>query len=201
MTNPTKTLCPMDENAKWTEGAEVPLEYRATTLVDSEQSMMSLLKRNDIEELDAKIGNICAKIAAAATGGYQPLDLAKLFGELNKAIKTSTCIGNENEIGKEFMRQIEELNARGILNFKNKQQLRHMKDIVSVVPQCYQKVCTRGVIQDAFIRGGRLSRSVKNDNVIVKCMDIDRMMRAGLIEWEKNIDRPCPKTGIMKTYK
>ncbi len=189
-----------DKNAKWTEGAEVPLEFRATTLVDSEQSMMSLLKRNDIEELDAKIGNICAKIAAGATGGYQPLDLAKLFGELNAAIKTSTCIGNENEIGKEFIRQIEELEACGILNFKNKQQLRHMKDIVSVVPQCYQKVCTRGVIQDAFIRAGRLSRSVKNDNVIVKCMDIHRMMKAGLIEWDKNIDRPCPKTGIIKTY-
>ena len=61
----------------------MPLEFRATTLVDSEEIMMSVLKRKDMEDFYAKIGNVLAKISAGATGGYQPLDLAKLFSELN----------------------------------------------------------------------------------------------------------------------
>ena len=162
-----------DKSAKWTEGAEVPIEFRATTMVDSEQSMMSLLKREDIQALDSKIGNYLAKIAAAATGAYQPLDLAKLFGELNNEIRHSTCLGNENEIGKKFMELVDDLKDRGILTFKNTRQLAHMKDIVSCVPKAYQKVCTRDTLQDAFVRGGRISRSKKNKNAIIGCLDIE----------------------------
>ena len=80
------------------------------------------------------------------------------------------------------MQQIAELKDHGFLIFKNTRQLIHMKDIiVSSVPKCYQKVCTREVIQDVFIRGGRLSRSIKDSKVIVNYMDIDRMMAASCV--------------------
>ena len=95
-----------DPSSNWTPGAEVTRELIANTVVDSELSMMTMLKKPEIEKLDNDVGNVVVIIAAAATGSYSSLDKSTIFSGLMNDIQKSSMIGNINQ-AKEDLHQKE----------------------------------------------------------------------------------------------
>jgi hypothetical protein len=80
-----------DEEAMWTTGQDVDQNFQAVTKLDGEVSMINVLKDEDVEAKDRKIGNTVFKIAAAATGRYQPLDVGPIFKFLHDGIDNLYC--------------------------------------------------------------------------------------------------------------
>ena len=130
-----------DHIAKWKRGSHVDLDFRAVTKLDSDKSMMKILKRDDVYEADKRNGNIVFKIAAAATGCYQPLDLAKLFSLLNQEVRKVD--GSQELLYQFFRERLNSLKQRGIVMCQNQNTIKQMAGIVAGCPLAYQKVFTR----------------------------------------------------------
>ena len=148
-----------DTSAKWTQGSSVSHNFRSTTKLDGEKSMMSLLKKKEIEKKDQDIGNIVFKIAAAATGCYQPLDLATLFKLLNEKLRNLTIDGNNSDLSNKFRDLLTELRDKGIFLSRNQLRIENIIGIVGVCPAAYQETFTRRRIQDCWVTSGDPSHS------------------------------------------
>jgi hypothetical protein len=75
----------------WRTGQNVDQHFRAVTKLDGEFSMINVLKDGDVEAKDRNICNTVFKIAAAATGRYQPLDVGPIFKFLHDGIDNLYC--------------------------------------------------------------------------------------------------------------
>eukprot|EP00979_Chaetoceros_neogracilis_P001726 scaffold305_cov267-Chaetoceros_neogracile.AAC.43 len=171
-----------DDAAKWTRGSEVPINFRATTKLDGEKSMMSHLKKKHIQDMDAKNGNLVFKIAAAGTGCYQPLDLATLFKLLNEKMKMLTRNGNESDLSKSFRKILTSLRDQNIFLSLNKSKIDNIIGIVSVCPQVYQETFTRDRTQACFVTSGDLSKSVDGME-LYGISDAYKIMGQCIVDW------------------
>eukprot|EP00979_Chaetoceros_neogracilis_P014801 scaffold4900_cov123-Chaetoceros_neogracile.AAC.1 len=189
-----------DPASKWTPGAPVPEGFESVTYLDSEQSMMTFLKEPATEQLDAKLGNIVAKINSGGTKPWQPCDAGTIFKDYKHEMKTTTCKGDLNEPAKFLKRAFENLVCSGVLQRAKGKDFTNIIDIVAKSPAAMAKVMTRKKVRAGFLRTGRLSVNMTNNDLIVQCMDVDRMMRSSSINFGQTVMYTCPETDTVTNY-
>lgn len=161
----TQSIRENDIAAQWKCGSEVTQEFESKIFIDSEQTLLNYLKRKETEETDSLLGHVIIKIAAAATENYQPLDVGQLFKLLIDSIRSATMKCKSNLITEEWDRVIKELCNGGELcptaNIRSSKssKLKTIRDIVGVVPECFQKVFTVTNIKESFQRTGMISKN------------------------------------------
>ena len=162
--------------------------------------MMSFLKRKEIENLDEEIGNLVFKIAAAATGCYQPLDLATLFKLLNTKMRTLTRDDNESDLCRIFREQLSQLRDKEVFLCRNQKRINNLIGIIGVCPQAYQETFTRDRMQQCFVTSGDLSKCA-NDKKIYGIADVNSIMDRCIVDWNENHTQICSLTNEMTESK
>ena len=62
------------------------------------------------------------------------------------------------------------------------------------------KVMTRKKVRADFLRTSRLSVNLMNNDLIVQCMNVNRMMSSSSVNFEYIVMYTCPETDIVTTY-
>ena len=59
---------------------------------------------------------------------------------------------------------------------------------------------TRKKVRADFLRTSRLSVNLMNNDLIVQCMNVNRMMSSSSVNFEYIVMYTCPETDIVTTY-
>ncbi len=156
--------------------------------VDSERGMMKVQKQEDVAQKDVDIGNNVIKVAAAATGCYQPLDTGKIFPMLRKSMAKHSA--RKTDLYKKIEYEIEKLCVSGILTFKNCKQKENMIGIAAATPEVFTPIVTRGRGDQNFVAAGDLSKG-EDGKQIFPIADIDAIMNNCRVNWEQKVFMPA----------
>ena len=118
-----------DPSAMWRKGQDVDPHFQTVTKLDGKVSMIKVLKNDEVEAMDRKIGNTVFKIAAAATGRYQPLDVGPIFRLLHEEMFNSSA-DKESDFYKEVEGLFQTAKNDKVLLTKNRELLRKIIGII-----------------------------------------------------------------------
>jgi hypothetical protein len=133
---------------------------------------------------DRQIGNTVFKIAAAATGCYQPLDVSPIFKLLHDEMYKHSA-DEESDLFKEVEGLFETARNDQVLLSKNRGLVKKIIGIVSKVPDVVQKTCSKTNIIKGFVLCGDLSMS-KDGKKVHPISNLNSIMERCDVNWDED---------------